>query len=184
MSAIPGTSCLLTELDDPTVPARPARAGNHRPPWAVGASDPGDDTVRAALAATTGRAAVQCIVCGVPVSETFTRRSKSGKTFCQVCADRRVAAYYARHPDARHPEARPTTPTLARERTGTAYLAQRDRYEARYHAGHARWQIADTQVRRWTSQSYTTEAAAVTAAARMNTLWREQIAHEQQKGAD
>lgn len=107
------------------------------------------------------------------MSPPFTRRARSGKAFCQVCADRVVAAYRAQHP-----ETSPTTPALARERTGTAYLQERERYAVRYHAGHARWQVADTQARRWTSRVHTTEAVAQADADAMNTAWRDQIACE------
>jgi hypothetical protein len=135
--------------------------------------DPGDDAARAAAAATMGRRAETCTVCGVALGDSFSRRAKSGKTFCRICADLTVAAYYRRHP-----EARPAPDRIARERTGTAYIAERERYEVRYHAGHGHWQISDTQARRWTSLTSDTEATAQAAAQAMNDAWRAQLAHE------
>ncbi len=173
MSTLPGTSCLLTDVETPS-----RLTADRRPRPLAGPTDPGDDAVRARRAATTGRTAETCCTCGVLLGEAFTRRSKSGKTFCQICADRAVAAYRARHPQPRPSTARP----CGRERTGTAYLRDRERYEVRYHASHARWQIADTQVRRWTSHRHLTQAAAEKAATWMNTLWREQVAHENRRG--
>ena len=173
MRTIPGTSCLLTDVDDLFVApplARPRRA------IPAGPRDPGDDAARHAAAATAGRAATLCAACGAAIGEAFTRRAKSGKAFCQPCADRAVAAYYARHP-----EARPTPERIARERTGTAYMQERERYAVRYHAGHARWQISDTQVRRWTSFTSDTDAAAQAAAQAMNDAWRAQLAHERDR---
>ncbi len=176
MSTVPGTSCLLTDLDDLTICTRPGRAADRPPRPPMGPVDPGDDRARAALRETVGRRATLCGVCGVPVSELGTRRSKSGKTFCHVCADRAVAAYIARHPAARPPR----LAGLAKERTGTAYLAERERYAVRYHGGNGRWQISDTQARRWTSQSHATEADATAAADTMNAAWRAQITHERE----
>jgi len=174
MSTVPGTSCLLTDVDDLTTPTRPTLGAAHRPRRRA-PIDPGDDAARARLAAMIGRRAETCCTCGVPLGEMFTRRAKSGKTFCRDCADRAVATYYAQHPEARHPR----TPEPVRERTGTAYLQERERYVVRYHAGNARWQISDTQVQRWTSHVHLTEVAATADAEAMNAAWREQIALEQ-----
>lgn len=172
MSTLPGTSCLLTDVRTPS-----RLTIDRRPRPLAAPTDPGNDAARARRAAMTGRRAETCCTCGVLLGEAFTRRAKSGKTFCQICADRAVTAYRARHPQT-------PPPRLARERTGTAYLRDRERYAVRYHAGHARWQIADTQVRRWTSHHHTTQAAAERAATWMNTLWREQVAHENRRGDD
>jgi len=172
MSTLPGTSCLLTD-DGWTIPARPMH-GSRRRACATLPTDLGDDAARARLAATVGRRAEMCCTCGVLLGERSTRRSKSGKTFCRDCADRAVAAY-----DAAHPEACPSAaPLPGRERTGTAYLQERERFVVRYHAGQARWRISDTQARAWTSPVHLTEGAATRDAEAMNAAWREQIAHE------
>ncbi len=175
MSTLPGTSCLLTDPEDLWLPAPPASTAPREPRRTGTPTDPGDDVARARLAAMTGRPAATCCTCGVLLGEMSTRHSKSGKTFCRICADRLVAAYYARHP-----EAGGVTPTIARERTGTAYLQERERYMVRYHAGNARWQISDTQARAWTSHTHVTEADALADAERMNAAWREQIARERE----
>lgn len=174
MSTYPGTSCLLTD-DDIFVPTPRSRVTHAE---RRGPTDPGDDRMRAARAASVGRPLTQCADCDVPTSDAFTRRSASGKTFCILCADRLVAAYYARYPAARPtPERR-----WSRDLTGTSYLNERERYAVRFHAGHAQWQISDTQTTSWTSARHATEAHAEAAAARMNVLWREQVAHEQERG--
>jgi len=172
MSTLPGTSCLLTDLDDLYVPARPAARASRRPHLLTGPVDPGDDAARRATY-PTGKRAVICHACGTSLTEEEARRSKSGKIFCLICADDLVQTYYRTHP-----EARPTEPPLARERTGTRYLNDGERYEVRYHARHARWQISDTQTRCWSSQRHATEDRAQAAAAAMNAAWREQIALE------
>ncbi len=174
MSTLPGTSCLLTDPEDLWLPARPASTAPRQPRPTGKPLDPGDDMTRARLAETTGRRAETCCTCGVPLGEISTRRSKSGKAFCRVCADRLVAVYYARHPEARAAQ----RPGPGRERTGTAYLQERERYAVRYHAGNARWQISDTQARRWTRRWHATEAGADAMATTMNAAWREQIAFE------
>jgi len=174
MSTLPGTSCLLTDPDDLIIPSPRTSGTERRPRWTATPADPGDDAARARLAATIGRGGETCCTCGVPLSEMFTRRAKSGKTFCHICAEHVVAAYLARHPEARRPrQAEPV-----RERTGTAYLQERERYQVRYHAGNARWQISDTQVQRWTSHVHPTEPEATADANAMNAAWRDQIALE------
>jgi len=65
-----------------------------------------------------------------------------------------------------------------REWTRTGYLAERERYAVRFHAGNARWQISDTQTRRWTARWHRTEGGAEAIAATMNAAWREQVAFE------
>jgi len=172
MSTLPGTSCLLTDPEDLWLPERPASTASRQPRRTGTPVDPGDDAARARLAETAGRPATTCCTCGVPLGEMSTRRSKSGKTFCRICADHLVAAYYARHLEGRLAR-RP-----GRERTGTGYLQERERYAVRYHAGNARWQISDTQARAWTSHSHLAEADALADADRMNAAWREQIAFE------
>lgn len=176
MREFPGTTCLVSESEDDLPPSRPGRA-TQRPHHAHHVPcDPGPSATRAAQ--TTGRAATICAVCGVSTGEQFTRRAKSGKTFCQPCADQVVAAYYRRHPAARPRSGRPPG-----ERTGIAYLQERARYAVRYHAGNGRWQIADTQTRRWTSRVGATEADAVAIAATMEAAWRTQVESEKLRGA-
>lgn len=175
MSTLPGTSCLLTDSED--LPLYQPRQRVTRP--ITGPRDPGDDTARAAHAQVTGRLVVRCTRCGAPLSELFTRRSKSGKTFCQPCADQTVLAYCAQHPGGRPSHA----PAPRRELTGISYLKERERYEVRYHQGNARWQISDTQVQRWTSHGVQTEAEAATIAATMNASWRAQVEDEQRSCA-
>ena len=172
MRTIPGTSCLLTDVDDLFV-APPLDRAPRRPRGAAGPCDPGDDAARQAAAATAGRPALLCADCGVATGEAFARRARSGKTFCRICADRAVAAYYRRHP-----EARPAPDRAAKERTGTAYMQERERYAVRYHAGNGRWQISDTQVRRWASYRGATEEAAREVARAMNEAWAAQLADE------
>jgi len=175
MSSIPGTSCLLTDLDDLFVAAPPART-RRRTSLSTALTDPGDDHARAASMATVGRPATLCSSCGVPVGEGFTRRAASGKAFCLICADQAVEAYYRRHP-----EKRPAPERIARERTGTSYMQERERYEARHHAGNGRWQISDTQARRWTAYAGQTEEAAQAAARSMNDAWGAQLAQERER---
>ncbi len=174
MSTVPGTSCLLTDLDDMPTYASRTRTTRQRASVSLGATDPGADVARATVAAMTGRPATCCSVCATPIGDLFTRHSKSGKAFCRTCADRTVAAYLAAHPTARPP--RPAT--RPRERTGTSYLQERDRYAVRFHAGHGRWQISDTQTQRWTRCWHATEAGATAIAATMNAAWRTQIESE------
>jgi len=174
MSTLPGTSCLLTDPEDLWLPAPPASTAPREPRRTGTPTDPGDDVARARLAAMTGRPATTCCTCGVLLGEMSTRHSKSGKTFCRTCADQAVATYLAHHPEAGQP--RHANP--ARERTGTAYLQERERYQLRYHAGNARWQIADTQARRWTSHVHTTESGATADADAINMAWRDHIALE------
>ncbi len=173
MSTLPGTSCLLTDIDDLPTRASRDRATHRRTSLSLGAN-PGDDAARAALTATIGRPATRCSVCTTPIGDLFTRRSRSGKIFCRICADRTVAAYLATHPTARPPRAagRP------RERTGTSYLQERDRYAVLFHAGHGLWRVSDTQTQRWTRRWHTTEAGASAIAAAMNAAWRTQIESE------
>ncbi len=174
MSTLPGTSCLLTDLDDAPTRANRDHATPRRASLSLGATDPGDDTTRAAVAATSGRPVTRCIVCATPIGDLFTRRSRSGKTFCRICADRTVIAYLAAHPAARPP--RPAT--RPRERTGTSYLGERDRYTVLFHAGHGLWRVSDTQTQRWTRRWHATEAGATAIAAAMNAAWRTQIESE------
>ena len=173
MSTVPGTSCLLTDIDDVPTRANRDRTTRRRASLSLEAN-PGDDAARAAMATTMGRPATCCSVCATPIGDLFTRRSKSGKVFCRICADRTVTAYLAAHPTAR--PLRPTT--VRRERTGTSYLQERDRYAVRFHAGHGRWQISDTQTQRWTRRWHTTEAGATAIAAAMNAAWRTQVESE------
>jgi len=174
MSTLPGTSCLLTDIDDLPTRASRDRATHRRASLSMGGANPGDDAARAAVAATTGRPATRCGICATPIGDLFTRRSRSGKIFCRICADRTVAAYLAAHPAARPP--RPAT--RARERTGTSYLGERERYAVLFHAGHGLWQISDTQTQRWTRHWHATEAGASAIAAAMNAAWRTQIESE------
>ena len=173
MSTVSGTSCLLADPDDLTIPARRLSDAGRRPRWITPPTDPGDDAARARLAATVGRRAETCCICGVFLGEMFTRRSKSGKTFCRVCADRAVATY-----NAAHRTMPPASSTTARERTGTAYLQERERYAVRFHAGNGRWQVSDTQTRRWTRGWHAAEGGAIAIAAAMNAAWRTQIDSE------
>jgi hypothetical protein len=172
MNAIPGRSCLVTDLDDLYVAPPMSRAQRRQPVVTTGSADPGDDAVRHARAAAH-TPAEYCSVCGHILPTGFARRSKSGKVFCLTCAARAVAEYYRRHP-----EARPAR--IACDRTGTAYMAERERYEVRYHAGHARWQIADTQTHHWLAKTSTTEAEARATAQAMNDAWRAQLEHERE----
>ena len=154
-------------------PSLPRRATRRREPARCVPADPGPAAERAARAEATGRPATLCTACGAPTAELFTYHSTSGKTFCLPCADQAVAAYYRRHP-----EARTTAGRTPKERTGTAYLQERERYVVRYHAGNGRWQISDTQTHRWIARSAATETGAAAIAAAMNAAWRTQVDSE------
>jgi len=174
MSNVMGTSVLLTETDFDDTDRRPARATT--PVVATPRRlDPGDDAARARLADMLGRPAAYCADCGRPLGDLGTRRSKSGKAYCHPCADRAVAAYYAAHPEAR---ARRVAAEPSRERTGTSYLRERERFVVKYHAGNGRYQISDTQGRRWTDRHSASEAGATAIAIVMNAQWREQLSRE------
>ncbi len=179
MSALPGTSVLLTDLEDyPTraaAPARSPRAASCAPP------SPAEDRERQARARTAGRPEICCHACARPTSDR-PRTTASGLTYCEACADRLVAAYDRAHPGARMAREAGAAPT--RERTGTAYLRERERYEARYHAGNRRWQISDTQTRRWTTRHHATEAGAQAIVIVLNAGWREQLGLERRPLGD
>lgn len=91
MRTISGTSCLLTDVDDLLV-APPLDRTPRRLRHAAGTCDPGNDDARQLAAARAGRPAILCVDCGVALGEAFARRARSGKTFCDPCADRAVAA--------------------------------------------------------------------------------------------
>jgi len=168
-----GTGVLITEIEE-TYSPRTASAGRRTPPWTRAVADPGDDRARHHLAARTGRPVGLCCVCGRPTGDR-ARQAASGKTYCASCADQTVAAYYARHPEALAARRRVGAP---REWTRTSYLTERERYAVLFHAGNARWQISDTQTRRWTARWHRTEGEADAIAATMNGAWREQVAFE------
>ena len=179
MSALPGTSVLLTDVEDyPTraaTPSRSPRSSSSAPP------SPAEDRERQARARTVGRPEIYCHACARPTTDR-PRTTASGLTYCEACADRLVAAYDRAHPGARQAREIQATPT--RERTGTAYLRERERYEARPHAGNRRWQISDTQTRRWTGQHHPTEAGARAIAIVLNAQWREQMGLERRPLGD
>jgi len=168
-----GTGVLVTEIEE-TYPPRSSSAKRRTTPWTRAVVDPGDDRARHHLAARTGRPVMLCCVCARPVGER-ARQAASGKTYCASCADWTVAAYDARHPEALAARRRVGAP---REWTRTSYLTERERYAVRFHAGNARWQISDTQTRRWTTRWHRTEGGADAIAATMNAVWREQVAFE------
>lgn len=174
MSALPGTSVLLTENDfeypREERTARKPRASQLTPPRVS------DDRERELLARAAGRPEILCHACGRPTTDR-PRTTRSGLPYCETCADRLVAAYDRAHPAARAAREASGPP---RERTGTAYLRERERYEARRHAGNGRWQIADGQTRRWTDHHHATEAGARAIAIVLNAQWREQVGLEHQ----
>jgi hypothetical protein len=173
MSTRHETSVLLTEIEEDYSP-RTASARRRAPSWTRAMVDPGDDHARQRLAALTGRPVEFCCACGRPTGD-HARQAASGKTYCASCAERTVAAYDARHPEVLAARRRVGAP---REWTRTGYLAERERYAVRFHAGNARWQISDTQTRRWTARWHRTEGGAEAIAATMNAAWREQVAFE------
>jgi len=173
MSTLPGTSVLLTDIEG-DYPYRTTLPTRRLPSWTRAALDPGDDQARHRLAATTGRAVSLCHACGAPAGDQARQRA-NGTRYCAPCADQTVRAYYAHHPKVLTARRSVGAP---RAWTGTSYLAAHERYAVRFHAGNGRWQVSDTQTRRWTRCWDVTEAGADAIAARLNTAWRTQIDSE------